>query len=474
MPLTRTLIAGLLALGAAGCGLPPWGGSLPRRRPLGREHPTYPPPLTSGPTGADAGGRCPVATEPTGDLALRQALALALASSPELASFAWDVRRAEAEQLQAGMLPNPEVEAEFGNFAGSGGFRGTRALETTIGLSQLVELGGKRRKRVALARADSKLAGWDYEAKRLAVLTEVAKRFVAVLATQERLGLAGEGLALAEATLDAAAKRVAAGKAAPTEKSRALVEVASARICVGRLQRQLKAAAHKLAATWGGRQPKFSRAVGRLTSVARLPPVEGLVAKLAQNPDLARWAEEISQRRAALAVEKARVVPDVTIGVGYRHFRDTEENDRAMLVSVGIPVPAFDQIRGAIAKARFGVMKARAGQAAAEAKARADLEQAYQTLAAAHLEAVSLRDEVLPAARASYEAARKSYQAGKTEFLDIVDAQRTLVATREQYVEALASYHHAVADVEGLIGESLVPVDTAGPHAKEITDEDPE
>ena len=474
MPPARTVTACLLAISIAGCAMPPWGVSVPQPRPLGEDLRTFRPP--SAPREADAGrsARPIVAKEPTGDLKLREALTLALARSPELASFAWDVRRAEAEQLQAGMIPNPEVEAEFENFGGTHEFRGTRSLETTITLSQVVELGGKRGKRIAVAGADSRLAGWDYEAKRLEVFTKETRRFVAVLAAQEKLSLAREDLKLAEATLDTVAKRVSAGKAAATEESRAAVELASARLRVGSLQRQLKIASHRLAATWGSRRAGFKRAVGDLEKTSPLPPSDDLTDGLQQNPELARWAAEVRQRRAALALAKARAVPDVTVGVGYRHFRDTEENDRAVRVSVGIPVPVFDRNRGAIAKAKFGVLKARAEQDAAETALRADLEEAYQTLAGAHEEATSLQDEVLPAARAAHEAARRSFGAGKTEFLDVVDAQRTWVSAREQCVEALAAYHQAVADVEGLIGRPLKPVPAATSPTKEMNDDDSE
>ena len=48
--------------------------------------------------------------EPQGTLTLREAYAFALVNSPGLAAFAYEQRIAEAETLQAGLLPNPELE----------------------------------------------------------------------------------------------------------------------------------------------------------------------------------------------------------------------------------------------------------------------------------------------------------------------------------------------------------------------------
>ncbi|MGB2824546.1 MAG: hypothetical protein WBF17_26460, partial [Phycisphaerae bacterium] len=122
----------------AGCEMPQWGASLPQRRPLGAALDAYRPRDEADARG-DPAKRDGRFDDPNGDLSLREAVALVLARSPELAGFAWSLRQAEAQQLQAAMPPNPELEAEFENFAGSGEFRGTRALETTIALSQLVE-----------------------------------------------------------------------------------------------------------------------------------------------------------------------------------------------------------------------------------------------------------------------------------------------------------------------------------------------
>jgi cobalt-zinc-cadmium efflux system outer membrane protein len=447
--------AWLLAVALAGCDAPKWGAPPPERHPPGERGEAPRPPVRPE-AGETALTRKPAELkEPTGELTLRNALALALARSPELKGFAWGVRQAEAERLQAGLLPNPEIETEWENFAGSGDFRGTRALETTLTLSQLVELGGKREKRIRLAEQDRQLAAWDYEAKRLAVLTAVAKQFIDVLAMQGKLALAREDLRLAEATLDGVRTRVEEGEAAPTEKLKATIEAATGRIRVGRIERAVTAGRHKLAGMWGGRGAKFDCLAGKLEDVAPLPAIEALFAKLAGHPQLARWATELDQRRAALAVERAKVVPDVTVGVGYRHFRETEDNDRAMLVSVALPLPVFDRNQGAVSKAQFGILKARAEREAAEVQARADLEAAYQGLAAAHAEAVALRDEILPAARDSFKAAKKSLREGKTGYLDLLEAQRTLIEAREQHIEALGSYHQAVAKVEGLIGQNI-------------------
>ncbi|MDP6546922.1 MAG: TolC family protein, partial [Phycisphaerae bacterium] len=462
-----------VALAIAGCQLPQWGESLPPRRPLGAEFEVYQP--SGGDTAAlfeMAPGKGKVdLSEPTGELSLRRALSLALAKSPKLASFAWGVREAEAEQLQAALLPNPELETEFENFGGSGEFRSTRSLETTVALSQLIELGGKRAKRIKLAQADTKLAGWEYESKRLSVLTDVTQRFISALAIQKKLELAEEDLKLASAGLDAVTKEMAAGKVTLVAKTKASVEVATSKIRAARIRRAMTSARSELAAGWGSTRPGFTKLLGDLGDIAVIPPSEKLTAHLARNPGLASWAAELQQRQAALDLARANAIPDVTAGVGYRHTRETDDNDHAIVAGVSIPLPLFDRNQGEIRKARYSLARAKAQRRAVEVGLHTEFEKAYQTLASAHSEAVALRDEVLPAARSSHEASGKSFEQGKAGYMDVLDAQRTLVEVREQYLEALEAYHSAVTSVEGIIAQPLKSIGKATPKAKDTNNE---
>ena len=106
----------IFAVAAPGCALPEWGSSLPERRPLGSGYTRYVP-TDSMAAGGSVGRASSPDTQPTGELSLRKAVGAALLRSPELASFAWSVRQAEADRLQASLPPNPELETEFENFA---------------------------------------------------------------------------------------------------------------------------------------------------------------------------------------------------------------------------------------------------------------------------------------------------------------------------------------------------------------------
>ena len=130
--------------------------------------------------------------EPTGALTLRQALALALSRSPELAAFDYDIRIAEARLLQAKSTPNPEADFTGESVAGTDAYSNADQSENTLLLSQLIELGGKRRARVREAGLGRELAGFDYEIRKREVYLKTAAHFVDLLAGQRRVALAEE------------------------------------------------------------------------------------------------------------------------------------------------------------------------------------------------------------------------------------------------------------------------------------------
>jgi cobalt-zinc-cadmium efflux system outer membrane protein len=373
--------------------------------------------------------------------------------NPDLAGSSWDIRAAEARTLQAGLFPNPQAGVAVEEFGGSEARKDFEVAETTIELSQLIELGGKRSKRARIAALEKDLAGWDHEARRLDVFTGVAKSFVDLLGAQQRLAYTEELVRLAEKSLQTVSERVEAGKVSPLEALKAGVSLANTRIDLDLAKSDLVAARKKLAAALGETSPSFERAVGDLDVLSPIPSPEELRKLMAQNPDIARWVKEMEQRGAVLELEKAKRIPDLTVSGGVKHFNDTDEN--GLVVGLSLPIPLFDRNPGGVLEAKYRLAKAREESRAAEVRAGASLAESYQALAFSYQQSMALRDQVLPAAEQSFDAAGEGYREGKFDFLEFLDAQRTLFEAGTRYTESLIAYHKAKADVERLIGESI-------------------
>jgi len=386
-------------------------------------------------------------------LTLAKALALTLEHSPELSAFSWDIRSAEARIIQAKLIPNPEISLEGENLTPSSGSQSGNEMQNTLRLSQLIELGGKRRSRLREAQFDREATRWDYEVKRLEVLKLTSTSFIDALAAQRNVQLAEEGLAIAEAAVPVTQKRVEAGKASEVELVRTNTAVATARIELEQAKRELQTARLNLAAQWGEKKAIFPTVMGNLEQVRELPPLESLNAKLHGNPNLAKWITERQKRQATLNLVRAEAKPDLTLQAGPRVIA-SNPIEVTFVAGFSIPLPLWNRNQGRIAEAEANVAKVADERAAAETRAYADLNEAYQTLARAAEEARILRETALPGAKTAVDQITEGYSTGRFSQLDVIDAQRSYNETRTQYVRALAAYHKAQAQIDAL---------TAGP-----------
>jgi cobalt-zinc-cadmium efflux system outer membrane protein len=177
----------------------------------------------------------------------------------------------------------------------------------------------------------------------------------------------------------------------------------------------------------------------------------------------------MEQHHASLALENSKKIPDPTISLGARVFNETDE--QAFILGVSVPIPFFNRNQGNILEAKHRLNKAENEHKAARIKISKDLAQAYHTLSNAYNEARALQEEVLPSARWVFNAAQAGYLEGKFDYLDVLDAQRTLFESKARYVNVLAAYHKTKAGVERLIGTTLENLKTSGEFRKEVNDE---
>lgn len=387
-------------------------------------------------------------------ITLQGALKRALEENPELASRAWRLRGQDARAVQAGLAPNPRLQMQTENFAGSGGFSGFGASETTLGLTQRLETAGKRGKRRRAAELGADAAAWDVEEARLRVVERVTSAFARVVAAQQAVSVTSEQVQIAESSQQATQSLVDAGAAPPVEVTRGRVAVAAARIDRVRAIRQLKASRVELAATWGRVTADFSEVMGEVGPVLPPPPLEEVRSALSQSPVLAGWDQEVSRREALVQLEDARRVPDVTAAASVRWL--AQPDDAALVAGFSVPLPLFDRNQGTRAAARADLRRARSERRVQEAALGTELERAYHELAARHEEIVELREEILPAARDAFDGVREGYRRGLFRNTDVLEAQRTLVELRLREIDAVRTYHVARAALERLTAGALV------------------
>lgn len=392
-----------------------------------------------------------------GGLTLEAAIAHAIENSPRMQSFAAARLASQGERRQAGMWVNPEASVEAENIGGQGPYKGLDSAEVTYGVSQLIEIGGKRSARKSLADRGIDLANFDYQSARLDLIRDVTQAYAQAVAASEEMKLAREQQKLAGDVLQTVKRRVNAAREPLIQQSKANVALATSRIALEKAEREYDAARKVLAGLMGDPVAVASLDHTAFYNTATPPSVGDLKEVLARNPDLARWKPAVARSEAALDLEKANAVPDPRFSVGLRDIRDS--GDRAFVAGISIPLPVLNRNQGNIQRAQAEVTKAASDQKTNELALGSELAKSLQAQQIAYTQATTLKKTILPEAERAFSLSRQGYQAGKFAYLEVLDAQRTLTEARLQYIEALQDYQTQRANVERLTATHL-PTDT--------------
>lgn len=401
--------------------------------------------LAAGIVAAWAFGGAAAAPQQPEPIDLPGAIRLAL-DGPRLRAAGHEAAASAAEAAQAGRYPNPTLE-----YLREGEQTGTRT--TTVQISQPIELGGKRRARVALAGSTAAQARDELAALRQEVRAEAIAAWYGVRTAQERQALAQALSALAGKSIDVAARQVAAGKVSPIDETRARLAAAEARTELNAASADLAVARTRLGALVGRPGEALVLAPGDDAPLPALKPLPALLAGAAQSLPVRRARGQLAAQEAQAQVERAARLPDLTLTVGSQKTDDVGR--RQAVVGVSLPLPLFNRNEGKLLAALRRSDKARDELAAAETDAAAELGAAYTRYEQARLDADLLRAEVIPSARAAYELTLTGFEHGKFAFLDVLDAQRTWARVQSRQWAATQEAWRAWADIARLAGAAI-------------------
>jgi outer membrane protein, heavy metal efflux system len=395
-------------------------------------------------------------SRPSGTLTLSRALQRAVAANPKLAAAERDIGIAAGKRIQAGAIPNPELSFELDNAFGSGPFRSLDSAETTLAISQLFELGGKRDARIAAGSAELEAARWERAAVRLEILSDTAVAFFNVLSGQRKVQIFDAQIVSLDRLTPLLQRRVEAGASSPAEVARNLLAVDLVRAERERARTALAIARRELAILMGSNAVDFANVAGDLSRVGKPPPFQAVLRGIDGNPQLVRWTAIRAQRDAEFLSARLKPVPDLRVELGWKHLREpTEEgikSNNAVKLEASVPIPVWDQNLGGIAEAGAARAKVEAERAASKAALVLTLAKAYDTAAGALREIEVLRGSALPNAKIAVDTFESGYAQGRFTLLEVLDAQSSSAQAALRELEALTLYHSSVATIEGLTG----------------------
>lgn len=349
------------------------------------------------------------------------------------------VDAAEARARQARVRPNPTLALDAENAFGSGPFSGYDNAETTLSITQDLELWGRRTARINAARADAGTASLRRDLAVVDAAGRLALVYADAEAAERRAMLAEETLSLTLADARAALVLVEEGREPLLRGIQGESEAAAARAGLDEAIAERDAAFARLTAVAMLIEPvtTIEASLLDLAPAAALAPTD-------QTPTVRVAEAERSAAESRIAVERTRSRPDVSASVGLRRYE--AEDATALTFGLSLPLPLFDRNRGNIEAAQADFRAADARLMTARQEAQADRAAAQARLRAS-VSRVNAADAGVTSAEEAYRLSRIGFEAGRISQLELRATRTALVNARTAAVDARLARVRAEIDL---------------------------
>lgn len=390
----------------------------------------------------------------TGTINLRDAFAAVMRSNPRLHSFQFREEALLGRRESADLNPPLRANGGVEEFLGTGNLRDFTAPEINIGLSQVIELGGKRQARLGVANRRLDLLTAEQRVVELDLLGETIQRFIDVASAQQLVALQARATEIATQTIELLEPLVAAGRSPQLEQDRAEAARIRAEAAEAMAVAMFDSARIRLSAMWAISEPQFDEVEANLLSVGTPGSLQTLLSNIDSNPNVAIYASEERLREAELQQANTLKQSDIQWSAGVRHLR--ELNDTAFTIGASMSLFTESRAQGQIREARANLQEVEARRAVTLNRLRGEITSLYQRLNQTISEVDLLQDEVLPRLESVQEQSRIAYENGTYSYLELISAQREYLDAELALINSATTAHKLRAEIERLSGEPLL------------------
>ena len=393
------------------------------------------------------------------DLRFSTYMALVLQNNLDLVAQRFNVPVAEAQIALAKIFPDPVLTGGLAAIDVSGEGAPT---STTLGVSETIELGGKRGARVATAEAGHAGAQADLEDFLRGLRATAASAFIDAL--HARLVLERKKLTLAslQKLVNANEESRRAGDIGEVPVMQSRVEAQRFRSEVAGAEADVRTADLGLALQMGRPGAASFTLEGELRVPARAFDLDTLIVEAKENrPDVLSRKHALDASRARVGLARANRWIDVTLSLDWLHtgaptgtFLKEAPSPAfdALGATLSLPLPFSRVYRGELDAALAGESQADWSLRSAELKVEVDVRQAFERYQAS-VDRVNLYAAgVLTDADKVLDGTLYSYQRGAATLLEVLEAQRTDNEVHLAYFDALSDYAHALVALEQAAG----------------------
>lgn len=378
-------------------------------------------------------------------LTLADAVSEALRNHPQMLTAAALVEAAQGLRVQAGLGPNPRLilQSENTPFYGEPSFSYPTNADSYAFLSQTLEMGRKRQRRVDLASENVRRSEFEQQLQRQQIVSRVSNAYWAAAGADRILGLFQQEATSFDRLVQFHRDRVREGAAPEVDLLRIEVErdrlISSARTAAldaehTRIALFREMGKREFPAVHFADEPDESHPVASL----------GLDQVLSQRVEMKLAREGVEQARANLRLQEANATPDRDVQFGYKRTFGFN----TLYAAVQIPLAVRNRNQGQIEAAAAEIKAAESSEAATEALVRAELETASKDYEARQ----KLLEETLRPMRDRadevYRIVDAAYRETGSDILRLLDAERIKIETDVMFTRALSELQQSGVAVE--------------------------
>lgn len=317
------------------------------------------------------------------------------------------------------------------------------AWQGKLTASYEVDLFGRVGNSISAAQADAAASEALYRSVLLALQADVAQTYFRLRALDAELAFLNQTVSLREENVRINQRRYEIGDLGELDLARSKTELSTTRSDAIAVERQRAQLEHALAVLLGKPAGAFSAQTNPLLESSTLPGIPaGLPsALLERRPDIAAAQRTMMAANARIGVARSAIFPALRLtAAGGAESEDLSDlfkwSSRTWLVGALASLPIIDggRNRANIARSEAALEEAVASYRQSVLAAFAEVEDNLAGLRTLSGQAQAI-DEAVASARRSLELANKLFEAGRSSYLDVLDAQRNLLAVERSAVQ---------------------------------------
>jgi outer membrane protein, multidrug efflux system len=405
------------------------------------------------------------------DPVLEGLVADALKANLDLATARAQLREARAQRELAAAGLSPSVDASVSassskSSAETGSGTSRNLYGAGFDASWEADVFGGTRRGVQAAQADLEASVASLHDVQVSLVAEVAVNYIGLRTAQRRLAIATSSLASLREAYDLARWRMQAGLASELDVAQARTELESAQATVPTLRTSVVEARHRLAVLLG-LKPGELRA--RLGTAGAIPVLDHAVMvgipadTLRQRPDVRVTERQLAAQTARLGEAEAARYPSFnlsgSIGLEALTLSGLGSGDagtRSLLGSITAPIFDAGRIRANIAVQDAKLEQARLAYRSTVLKALEEVENALAGVANADERRLRL-ERAAASAQDTLLIARQRYSSGLTDFLSVLDSQRTMLNLEDELASSAGALATAQIQLYKALGGGWTP-----------------